>query len=92
VALGRGKPKQTRRERLEFRRHLEMLEPLLDESLRDLGARAVEMYNRDGFRADVLWARAAEVAAIEDEANLVRHAISERLTRDQLAELAEQRG
>ena len=91
MAFGRDKEKQTRRERLEFRQHLEKLEPLLEESLRDLGALAVEQYNRDGFRADALWARAAEVAAIEDEANLVRRAIDERLNRDQLEQLAKAR-
>lgn len=87
MALGRRGPRQTRSERAEFRRHLDELEGRREERLRDLGGLAVEMYKRDRFRAELLWAQAAEVAGIDDEARLVRRGIDERLTREQLEEL-----
>jgi len=87
MALGRGQ-RQTRRERVQLRRRLHDLELLLDVRLADLGALAAEMHRRNRIDVETLWAQAGDVATIEDEVALIRRGIDERLTSDQLAELA----
>jgi len=81
--VARGQ-RQSRRERVELRRRLHELDGVLDQRLRDLGGLAAEMHRRNRIEADVLWAQAAQVAAVEDEAALVRRGIEERLPLDQL--------
>lgn len=87
MAFGRG-PRQSRRERVQLRRRLHDLEPLLEVRLGELGGLAAEMHRRNRIDVDVLWAQAADVASIEDEVALTRRGIEERLTSEQLAELA----
>jgi hypothetical protein len=86
--LSREDRGQTRQEREQLRDHLRELEELREERLVDLGRLATEMHKRDMIAGDRLWAAAAEVAAIEDEAALVRHGLEQRLTLEQLAELS----
>jgi len=88
--LNRDDSGQTVRERGELRSHLRELEELREERLRDLGGVALEMYKRDRFVGKLLWTRAAEIAAIDDEAKLVRRGLDEGLTLEQLEELAKQ--
>jgi hypothetical protein len=80
--------RQTFRERGRLRRHLEELTEAREDGLRDLGGLALEMYRREAFDGRLLWRKAAEVAAIEDEAALVRRGLEEGLTVAQLEELA----
>ena len=86
--LNRSGEKQTLRERGELRRHLDDLGALREEKLRELGALAVGMKRGDGFDRDALWAAAAEIAAIDDEAKLVRRGLDEGLTLAQLEDLS----
>jgi len=87
MAFGRGQ-RQTRRERVQLRRRLHDLEMLFDVRLGDLGALAAEMHRRNRIDVDTLWAQAGDVVAIEDEVALTRRGIEERLTSEQLADLA----
>ncbi len=50
------------------------------------------MHRQDRFDDGLLGAKAAEVALIEDESGLVRRGLDERLTLEQLEELARSRG
>lgn len=86
--LNRSGEKQTLRERGELRRHLDDLGELREEKLRDLGGAAVDMHRRDDVDRDALWDAAAEIAAIDDEAKLVRRGLDEGLTLAQLEELS----
>ncbi|MFN8159498.1 MAG: hypothetical protein U0R52_00420 [Solirubrobacterales bacterium] len=85
--FGRGKDKQTSRERSELRRHLRDLGELREERLRELGDLAYEMQRSGRVLRDPLWKKAAEVAALDDEAELVHRGLKERLTIAQLGEL-----
>lgn len=87
--LSRAGTKQTARERGQLRRHLQELEDLREEHLRELGGTTLEMYQRNRFEGKRLWAVAAKVAAIEDEARLVRRGIDEGLTLEELEQLAQ---
>jgi hypothetical protein len=87
--LRRGKDKQSSRERSELRSHLRDLGELREEKLRELGTIAAEMRGADGVDRERLWAKAAEAAAIEDEAELVHRGLKEKLTVEQLEELAQ---
>jgi hypothetical protein len=79
---------QTVKERGKLRRHLHELEDLREQRLRDLGGLALEMYKRDSFEGKLLWGKAAEVAAIDDETKLVKRGLEEGLTLDQLQAIA----
>ncbi|HZJ28495.1 MAG TPA: hypothetical protein VFD37_00735 [Solirubrobacterales bacterium] len=85
--FGRGE-RQTGKERREFRDHLAELDILLEDGLENLGA-AIAAIGPGGKRdARALWQKAARISAIEDEIRVVERGITERLTRDQLYELA----
>jgi hypothetical protein len=86
--LSRDSSGQTARERGQLGRHLRELEDLREEQLRDLGGVTVEMHQRDRFEGKLLWQKAAEIAAIDDEAKLVRRGLDEGLTLAQLEQLA----
>jgi hypothetical protein len=75
---------QTVRERGRLRRHLQELEDLREQRLRDLGGLALQMYRRDSFEAKLLWEKAGEVAAVEEERKRVQRGLEEGLTLDQL--------
>jgi hypothetical protein len=79
---------QTVKERGKLRRHLQELEELREQRLRDLGGLALEMYKRDSFEGKLLWGKAAEVAAIDDETKLVKRGLEEGLTLEQLEQVA----
>src|SRR5258705_13537713 len=86
--LDREGSRQTARERGQLRRHLRELDELREGSLRDLGGLALEMYKRDRFEGKLLWSKAAEIAAIDDEAKLVRRGLDEGLSFGELESLA----
>jgi hypothetical protein len=86
--LNRSGEKQTLRERGELRRHLDDLGDLREEKLRELGGIAVGMHRGGGFDRDALWEAASAIAAIDDEARLVRRGLDEGLTLAQLEELS----
>lgn len=90
--LDRNGSRQTVRERGRLRRQMRELDELREEGLRDLGGLALEMYKRDRFEGRLLWAKAAEIAAIDEEAKLVRRGLDESLTMEQLEELAQRSG
>ena len=79
---------QTVKERGKLRRHLQELEELREQRLRDLGGLALEMYKRDSFEGKLLWAKAAEVAAVNEETKLVKRGLEDGLTLDQFEALA----
>jgi hypothetical protein len=88
VALLRGKAeRQGMRERGRLRRHLRELEDLREERLRDLGGLALEMHRREKIERSLLWKPAAEIAAIDDEAQLVRKGLDEGLSLAKLGEI-----
>jgi hypothetical protein len=89
--LNRDGSRQSARERGQLRRHMRELDDLREERLRDLGGLALEMYKRDRFEGRLLWSKAAEIAAIDDEAKLVQRGLDQGLTLDQLSELAGKR-
>ena len=86
--LNRSGEKQTLRERGELRRHLDDLGDLREEKLQELGGIAVGMHRGSGFDRDALFSAAAAIAAIDDEAKLVRRGLDEGLTLAQLEELS----
>ena len=86
--LNRSGEKQTLRERGELRRHLDDLDDLREKKLGELGGIAVAMHRGDGFDRDALWAAAAEISALDDEARLVRRGLDEGLTLAQLEDLS----
>lgn len=88
--LRRKGESQSMRERGQLRRHLRELEELREERLRDLGGLALEMHAHDRVDRELLWRPAAEIAAIDDEAKLVRRGLDEGLTLAQLEEIARQ--
>jgi hypothetical protein len=86
--LNRSGEKQTLRERGELRRHLDDLGDLREAKLQELGGIAIGMHRGGGFDRDALWAAAAAIAAIDDEAKLVRRGLDEGLTLAQLEDLS----
>ena len=91
MAFGRSGDKgQTKRERKQLHDHLEELEDLRDERLEDLGSLAYEMHRRGRFVTNLLSERAAEIASIQAEADLVHRGLAEHLTLDELAEISKQ--
>ena len=88
--LNRSGEKQTLRERGELRRHLDDLGDLREEKLRELGGIADGMHLGEGFDRAALFSAAAEIAALDDEAKLVRRGLDEGLTLAQLSELSQE--
>ena len=86
--LNRSGEKQTLRERGELRRHLDDLGDLREQKLRELGGVAVGMHRGNELDRNALWTAAAEIAAIDDEAKLVRRGLDEGLTLAQLENLS----
>jgi hypothetical protein len=86
--LNRSGEKQTLRERGELRRHLDDLGDLRETKLQELGGIAVGMHRGDGFDREALWSAAAAIAAIDDEAKLVRRGLDEGLTLAQLEDIS----
>jgi len=89
VALLGTSDRLGRQERGQLRRHLRELEEMREERLRELGGLALEMHKRKGLDRDLLWKPAAEIAAIDDEAQLVRKGLDEGLTLAELEQIAE---
>jgi hypothetical protein len=71
-----------------MRRHLRGLEAQREQSLSDLGGLALEMYRRDRFDSKLLWKKAAELAAVDDEIRLVQRGLEERRSVAELQEIA----
>jgi hypothetical protein len=86
--FSRDTEKQTSRERNELRSHLRELGEVREQKLRDLGEAAAGMQAGGRIDRAGLWAKAAEAAAVEDEAELVHRGLKEKLTIAQLEELA----
>ena len=86
--FSRNKEKQSSRERNELRGHLRDLGELREEKLRELGKTAAGMQAVGKIDRAALWAKAAEAASVEDEAELVHRGIKEKLTVGQLEQLA----
>jgi hypothetical protein len=72
----------------ELKRERKALLEVREDRLRDLGGLALEMYKRDSFEGKLLWGKAAEVAAIDDETKLVKRGLEEGLTLEQLEQVA----
>ena len=89
MARGGKRDRQGRRERSRLRRHLRELEQLREARLRDLGGLALEMHRHEKVDRNLLWEPAAEIADIDDEAQLVRRGLDEGLTLEQLEEIAQ---
>jgi hypothetical protein len=79
---------QTARERQMMRRHLIALDERRESSLRDLGGLALEMFRRDNVNERLLWNKAAEVAAVDDEIRLIKRGLEERRTVEELDQMA----
>lgn len=87
--FSRDTEKQTSRERNELRSHLRELGELREQKLRELGETAAGMQAAGRIDRTALWAKAAEAAAVDDEAELVHRGLKEKLTIAQLEELAQ---
>jgi hypothetical protein len=88
MALGFGGERQTRRERRAMSDHLEELLDLREEKLVELGRLTVDMSREGAFDRTLLSAKADELVRIDSESELVVRGIEEKLTLDQLEELA----
>ncbi len=88
--FNRDGKRQTGSERRQYRDHLAELDVLLEDGLDRLGAKIAEMAREGSLDARLVWEQAARISSIEDEIQLVERGITERLSRDQLAELARQ--
>ncbi|MGA1212681.1 MAG: hypothetical protein ACO3ZZ_02995 [Solirubrobacterales bacterium] len=88
MALGFGGERQTRRERRAMSDHLEELLDLREEKLVELGRLTVDMSREGAFDRNLLSAKADELVRIDSESELVVRGIEEKLTLDQLEELA----
>ncbi len=88
MALGRGKKRQTRRERKAMSDHLEELLAMRSETLTDLGRMTVDMSREGRFDRNLLAAKAEEAVRIDGEADLIIRGLEEKLTLDELEELA----
>jgi hypothetical protein len=80
--------RQSIRDRGKLRRHLRDLEESRDQLLRDLGGLTLEMYKQDRFEGKLLWAKAAEVAALDDETKLVARGLEEGVPLEELQRIA----
>lgn len=90
--FSRDKERQSPRERSELRSHLRDLGELREEKLRELGELAAGMHASGKVDRRRLWEKAAETAAVDDEAELVHRGLKEKLTIGQLEELAREGG
>lgn len=88
MALGFGGKRQTRRERKAMSEHLEDLLDLRQEKLVELGRLTVDMSREGSFDRILLSARADELVRIDGESELVVRGLEEKLTLDELEELA----
>lgn len=88
MALGFGGKKQTRRERRAMSEHLEELLDLREDKLVELGRLTVDMSREGSFDRTLLSAKADELVRIDSESELVVRGLEEKLTLDQLEELA----
>lgn len=88
MALGFGGERQTRRERKAMSEHLEDLLDLRQDKLVELGALTVDMSREGSFDRTLLSAKADELVRIDSESELVVRGLEEKLTLDQLEELA----
>ena len=83
-----GGKRQTRRERRAMSEHLEELLDLRQERLVDLGRLTVDMSREGAFDRTLLSAKADELVRIDGESELVVRGLEEKLTLEQLEELA----
>lgn len=88
MALGRGKKRQTRRERKAMNEHLEELLEMRRDTLGELGEMTVEMAREGRFDRTLLAAKAEEAVKIDGEADLIIRGLEEKLTLDELEDLA----
>lgn len=88
MALGFGGKKQTRRERRAMSEHLEELLDLREDKLVELGRLTADMSREGSFDRTLLSAKADELVRIDSESELVVRGLEEKLTLDQLEELA----
>jgi hypothetical protein len=79
--------RQSARERGQLRRRLREIPGQREEHVRDLGGLALEMHKRDRFEPRLLSEKAAEIAALDAEAKLLRRALEEGLTTRELEAL-----
>ena len=86
--FGKRRSGPSARERGLMRQHLRGLEENREESLRDLGGLALEMYRQDRFDSRLLWTKAAEVSAVDDEIRLIQRGLEEDRTVAELQEIA----
>ena len=86
--LNRHGSRLTARERGRIRRRLREIGEQREERLRDLGGLALDMRRREQIDRGLLWKPAAEIAALDDEAQLVRKGLDEGLSLAQLEEIA----
>lgn len=83
-----GGKRQTRRERRAMSEHLDELLDLRQERLVDLGRLTVDMSREGAFDRTLLSAKADELVRIDSESELVVRGLEEKLTLEQLEELA----
>ena len=75
------------RQRGEMRRRLREIEFERRQLLNELGGLAVEMHKRDRFEQRLLAERAADVEALDREAELLRRGLERKLTAGQVEAL-----
>jgi hypothetical protein len=85
--LNRNGRKPSGRQRGKMRRRLRDIADERSQRLRDLGGLALEMHKRERFEPELLSRKAAEIAALDEEAKLLRRCLDEGLTLGQLEEL-----
>ena len=88
MARGRGRKKQTRRERKAMNEHLEELLGMRRDTLTELGEMTVDMAREGRFDRTLLAAKAEEAVRIDGEADLIIRGLEEKLTLDELEDLA----
>lgn len=88
MAFGFGGKRQTRRERKAMSEHLEDLLDLRQERLVELGRLTVDMSREGNFDRTLLSTKADELVKIDAESELVVRGLEEKLTLDQLEDLA----
>jgi hypothetical protein len=75
------------RDRGRLRRRLREIDEQREDLIRDLGGLTLEMHKQDRFEPGLLSEKAAEVAALDKEAKLLRRALEEGLTTGELEAL-----
>jgi hypothetical protein len=79
---------QTRQERKAMKEHLRELLQLRQEALAGLGKLTVGMADEGRFDHTVLTGKSEEIAKIDGEADLIARGLEEKLTLEQLEDLA----